>query len=98
MLSQHTLAIHLLAAQEGKARLSAQPALVPQLVALLQPGCGEQLQCGVLRLLHNLSFDGVLRQQMMDAGLVQQVSIRLLTSRVSIASICHCLYPTCLRA
>lgn len=47
--------------------------MVPQLVNLLQPGCGEQLQCGVLRLLHNLSFDGALRQQMMAAGLVQQV-------------------------
>jgi hypothetical protein len=44
-------------------------------VALLQPGCGEQLQCGVLRLLHNLSFDGVLRQQMMGAGLVPQVGL-----------------------
>lgn len=59
--------------QESKARLSAQPTVIPQMVALLQPGCGEQLQCGVLRLLHNLSFDGVLRQQMMGAGLVQQV-------------------------
>jgi hypothetical protein len=61
--------------QEAKARLSTQPVLIPQLVALLQPGCGEQLQCGVLRLLHNLSFDGVLRQQMMGAGLVPQVGL-----------------------
>lgn len=59
--------------QESKARLASHPSIIPQLVSLLQPGCGEQLQCGVLRLLHNLSFDGALRQQMMAAGLVQQV-------------------------
>ena len=57
--------------QESKARLSAHPGFIPHLVGLLQPGCGEQLQCGVLRLLHNLSFDAALRQQMMAAGLVR---------------------------
>lgn len=60
--------------QESKGRLAAHPSVVPQLVALLQPGCGEHLQSGVLRLLHNLSFDATLRQQMLAAGLVQQVS------------------------
>jgi hypothetical protein len=72
--------------QEGKARVSAAPGVVPQLVALLQPGCGEQLQCAVLRLLHNLSFDGTLRQQMMGAGLVQQVGrTRVYSSQTSCA-------------
>jgi hypothetical protein len=59
--------------QESKGRLASHPTVVPQLVALLQPGCGEHLQSGVLRLLHNLSFDTPLRQQMLAAGLVQQV-------------------------
>jgi hypothetical protein len=59
--------------QENKDRLAAIPGVVPQLVSLLAPGCGEALQTGALRLLHNLSFDGGLRQQMVQAGLVQQV-------------------------
>jgi hypothetical protein len=59
--------------QENKDRLAAIPGVVPQLVSLLAPGCGKALQTAALRLLHNLSFDGGLRQQMVQAGLVQQV-------------------------
>lgn len=69
--------------QEGKAKLAAHPATQAHLVALLQPGCGEQLQCGVLRLLHNMSFDAALRQQMMAAGLVQQVCPHTVTVAVA---------------
>ncbi|WIA44518.1 hypothetical protein OEZ86_007257 [Tetradesmus obliquus] len=66
--------------QENKDRLGAIPGVVPQLVALLAPGCGEALQTASLRLLHNLSFDGGLRQQMVQAGLVPQ-AVQLLDSR-----------------
>jgi hypothetical protein len=59
--------------QENTDRLASIPGVVPQLVSLLAPGCGEALQTASLRLLHNLSFDGGLRQQMVQAGLVQQV-------------------------
>jgi hypothetical protein len=59
--------------QENKDRLASIPGVVPQLVSLLVPGCGEALQTASLRLLHNLSFDGGLRQQMVQAGLVPQV-------------------------
>uniref|UniRef100_A0A383VI43 Uncharacterized protein n=1 Tax=Tetradesmus obliquus TaxID=3088 RepID=A0A383VI43_TETOB len=65
---------------ENKDRLAAIPGMVPQLVALLAPGCGEALQTASLRLLHNLSFDGGLRQQMVQAGLVPQ-AVQLLDSR-----------------
>ncbi|WIA24018.1 hypothetical protein OEZ85_013641 [Tetradesmus obliquus] len=65
---------------ENKDRLAAIPGVVPQLVALLAPGCGEALQTASLRLLHNLSFDGGLRQQMVQAGLVPQ-AVQLLDSR-----------------
>jgi len=41
----------------------------------MRPGCGGALPGVVLRLLHNLSFDAGLRQQMIQAGLVRQVSI-----------------------
>lgn len=41
------------AEQESKGRLASHPTVVPQLVALLQPGCGKHLQSGVLWLLHN---------------------------------------------
>ena len=58
--------------QENKDRLTALANIVPQLLSLLQPGCGEHLQTTALRLLHNLSFDAGLRQQMIQGGLVPQ--------------------------
>jgi hypothetical protein len=61
--------------QENKDRLASLPGLVPQLVGLTRPGCGAALPGVVLRLLHNLSFDAGLRQQMIQAGLVQQVGL-----------------------
>eukprot|EP00775_Hariotina_reticulata_P002316 gene2316-2624_t len=57
---------------ENKDRLASLPGLVPQLVGLTRQGCGSTLPGVVLRLLHNLSFDAGLRQQMIQAGLVQQ--------------------------
>jgi hypothetical protein len=70
--------------QENKDRLGSIPGVVPQLVSLLAPGCGEALQTASLRLLHNLSFDAGLRQQMVQAGLVQQVRM----SRAMMAAWC----------
>jgi hypothetical protein len=75
--------------QEGKAKLAAHPTIHAHLVALLQPGCGEQLQCGVLRLLHNMSFDAALRQQMMAAGLVQQVGVQSIVAKGGIPPRVH---------
>jgi hypothetical protein len=37
--------------KEYKGRLAAVPGVVPQLVSLLTPGCGEALQAAALRLL-----------------------------------------------
>lgn len=58
--------------QENKDRLASLPNIIPQLLSLTQPGCGEHLQTTTLRLLHNLSFDIGLRQQMIQGGLVPQ--------------------------
>ncbi|KAF6257067.1 kinesin-associated protein-domain-containing protein [Scenedesmus sp. NREL 46B-D3] len=67
---------------EHKERLAGIPGVLPQLVSLLAPGCGEALQTAALRLLHNLSFDRGLRQQMVAAGLVPQ-AVALLDSRAA---------------
>jgi hypothetical protein len=89
------------APQEAQARLGAPQSpspsgsgggLIPRLLALLQPGCGDALACGLLGLLHSLSFDAELRGQMVAGGLVQQVGCWVLGVRCccSSALVCGC--------
>lgn len=71
---QHEVCVCGVVLQENKDKVASLPGVVPQLLRLVQPGSGEALQLAVLRLLHNLSFDTGLRQQMVQGGLVPQVT------------------------
>lgn len=57
-------------------RLLQEAEAVPQLAALV-PGDGGPLLASVLRLLHNLSFDEGMRQQMVDAGMIAKAAALL---------------------
>ena len=57
-------------------RLLREAEAVPQLAALV-PGDGGPLLASVLRLLHNLSFDEGMRQQMVDAGMIAKAAALL---------------------
>lgn len=65
--------------------LAVQCEVVPRLIPL-SGGPNEVLAMTVLRLLHNLSFDLKLREQMVRGGLIPQVPLQLTRTTFSICS------------
>lgn len=66
-------------------RLLRESEAVAQLASLV-PGDGGPLLASVLRLLHNLSFDEGMRQQMVDAGMIAKAAALLKADDLQLGS------------